>query len=140
MVGDDVNDEDLDDQGDQGASGKNFFISEFCMHFNILFDIWMFSRSSLMLLYFQIKSIYRETLAKFNSCYTLLFIDDDENDNESDDEEEDAKEKKVVKKRFHNLLTTSIQRVPCSSSSTALMEFWQTIWISLHASLSTLRG
>ena len=52
VVEDDVNDEDIDYQGDQGASGKNFFISEFCMHFNILFDIWMISQSPLMLLYF----------------------------------------------------------------------------------------
>ena len=66
----------------------------------------------------------------------LTFIDDDVNDNEFDDEEEYVKEKKVVKK---DLSTTSIQRVPYSSSSTALMELWQTISISLHASLSTLR-
>ena len=52
VVEDEVNDEDIDDQGDQGASGKNFFISDFCMHFNILFDIWIFSQSPLMLLYF----------------------------------------------------------------------------------------
>ena len=100
VVEEDVNGEDLDDQGDQGASGKNFFIIEFCMHFNILFDIWMFSQSPLMLLYFQIKSVAGKTLAKFNSSYTLLFIDDDENDNESDDEEEYVKEKKVVKKEI----------------------------------------
>ena len=52
VVEDDVNDEDIDDQGDQGASGKYFFISDFCMDFNILFDIWMFSQSPLILLYF----------------------------------------------------------------------------------------
>ena len=64
VVEEDVNDEDLDDQGDQGTSGTNFCISEFCMRFNILFDIWMFSQSPLMLLYLQIKSIYRENAGK----------------------------------------------------------------------------
>ena len=39
VVEDDVNDEDLDDQGDQGASGKNFFIistSEIIIHYFII--------------------------------------------------------------------------------------------------------